>query len=64
MRAAALFQPADLGAAVCRSDKFGFDFLPADLRLSEADIYLASAMAGKRCCAVCWNRCARRMTIS
>lgn len=45
MRAAALFQPADLGAAVCRSDKFGFDFLPADLRLSEADIYLATAMS-------------------
>lgn len=45
MRAAALFQPADIGAAVCHSDKFGFDFLPADLRLSEADIYLATAMS-------------------
>lgn len=45
MRAAALFQPADIGAAVCHSDKFGFDFLPADLRISEADIYLATAMS-------------------
>ena len=45
MRAAALFQPADVGAAVCHSDRFGFDFLPADLRLSEADIYLATAMS-------------------
>lgn len=45
MRAAVLFQPADIRETIYHSERFGFDFIPSDLRLSEADIYLATAMS-------------------
>lgn len=45
MQAVVQFKPSDIRLAIYHSDRFGFDFVPADLRLSEADIYLATAMS-------------------
>ena len=45
MQAAVNFKAADIRQAVYHSERFGFDFIPADLQLSEADIYLVTAMS-------------------
>lgn len=45
LRATVVFEPADIREVIYHSGKFGFDFVPSDLRLSEADIYLATAMS-------------------
>lgn len=45
MQATVLFQPFTITDAIYHAEKFGFDFIPSDIRLSEADIYLATAMS-------------------